>query len=191
MNILLFLLCYVIGSLPFSFLVGKYIYHLDLRKVGSGNLGTTNAFRATGFKGAALVFIFDLLKCTIPMLLIQKNFSLNVALISGIFVCIGHCYSIFLKFKGGKAVASTGGYVLALDYRIFLILLVIQFGVLFLSKKMSIASLVNAVAVPTTILLFYGVGSKFYGGLFLGAFVFFTHRENIKRLLKGEEKNLI
>ena len=124
--ILLLIFSYLFGSIPFGLIISKTFYKIDLREHGSGNVGTTNTFRILGKKAGIVVLVLDLLKGAIPVwvaLLVSTDVDFPV-IIFGVVAAIGHVYSIFLKFKGGKAVATGGGALLAAAPIIFLVVLV-------------------------------------------------------------------
>ncbi len=182
---------YILGSIPWAYILTKYLKNIDITKEGSGNLGTTNVYRTSGIKIAVSVYILDMLKGLLPILIGRYYGYEDVGVIASVFAVIGHCYSPFMKFKGGKGVAVSSGMILAINPYMFLGLLAIQFFVLFATKIMSIASISTAILFPVTTGFLYNIGIKFYSALFIGLFVIFKHKDNIKRLLKGEEKRLI
>ncbi len=118
----LFILAYLIGSFPTGVLVGKIFFHKDIRKYGSGNIGTTNAFRVLGPVAGIIVFLIDFFKGTLATLL-PVLFNLGshyLCLVFGLAAILGHAFSIFLKFKGGKAVATSAGFLLGYNVHFFL-----------------------------------------------------------------------
>jgi glycerol-3-phosphate acyltransferase PlsY len=184
------LLSYVLGSIPFGYLIGK-IKKVDVRKMGSGNIGATNVNRVLGFKIAIIVGLCDFLKGLAPVLLALTFFTnpFSITLIALATIC-GHIFSIFLKFKGGKGVATYGGAILAiLGIKIFIILAIIWLTFLYISKLMSLTNLVFSLLIP---FLFYIFGSTIYFifSLITALLLWYTHRENIDRLTKGTEHKL-
>ena len=191
MNILVsILLGYLIGSLPFTYLIGMYWGKVDLRKVGSGNLGATNAIRTLGIKIGIVAFLADLSKGVISFFLVNAIYGYTLALVAGAAAVVGHCYSIFLNFRGGKGVAGTTGLFLSANLLVTAIMLPIHLLTLLISRKMSLASITAAVSLPLIVYLVNGVTPLLYISLFLGAFVVYQHNQNIARLLKGTEANL-
>ncbi len=191
MNIVLAVLIgYVIGSLPFSFMVGKYWGKVDLRTVGSGNLGATNVVRTLGWRKGLVAFALDLFKGVAAVLLVEQLFGFPLACLSGAVSVLGHCYSVFLGWKGGKGVAVTFGIILAIQPLAAVILVVIHLVILFSIRKMSLASITSATALPVVVYLLNGLGAYFYMALFLGLFIIFQHRSNIQRLINGQEAPL-
>lgn len=187
---LLAILSYFVGSIPFSYLIPKLISNIDIRKEGSGNTGTTNVLRILGLKVGVFAFVGDFLKGIVPTAIGLLYFGELGGVIAAASSVIGHCYSVWLKFKGGKGVATSAGAMLILTPDVFITLFVIQFLVIFLTKYMSLASILSAALFP----LFCFVYSKSITvqifALFMGLFVIYRHRENVKRLIKGTENKL-
>ncbi len=182
---------YFLGSIPWAYILTKHFKNIDITTKGSGNLGTTNVYRTSGIKVAVLVYILDMLKGLLPIVIGRYYGYEDIGVIASVFAVIGHCYSPFMKFKGGKGVAVSSGMILAISPVMFLGLLIVQFLLLFITRIMSIASVSSAILFPITTLFMNGIGIVFYSSLFIGLFVVFKHKDNIKRLMKGEEKKLI
>ncbi|MEI4768123.1 glycerol-3-phosphate 1-O-acyltransferase PlsY [Psychrobacillus sp. FJAT-51614] len=192
--IILLLLAYLIGSIPSGLWVGKLFYNTDIREHGSGNLGGTNAFRTLGMKAGLVVTIMDILKGTAATLLGALPFfeSANVhPLILGILAVVGHMYPIFAKFKGGKAVATSGGILLGYNWPIFVILIVGFIIILKLTKIVSLTSMILAIiAVFYSVIYYYTVNHDLplIGiVILLAIFIFYRHRTNMKRIKDGTE----
>ncbi len=185
------LIGYLLGAIPWAYILSKHYKNIDITKKGSKNLGTTNVYRTSGIKVAIVVYILDMLKGFLPITIASYYGLENAGIIASVFAVIGHCYSPFMKFKGGKGVAVSSGLILAINPYLFMGLLAIQFLILFLTRIMSIASLSTALLFPICTYFIYNLSYKFYASLFIGIFVFYKHKENIKRLVKGEEKKLI
>lgn len=181
---------YVFGSIPSTYLVGKAIGRIDLREKGSGNLGTTNVIRNLGLGAGILAYVLDMLKGLIPVLVINHFWGYQVAVMTGIGAIIGHCYSLFFNFQGGKGVAVSSGVLFALDPLIAVILIGGQLIIFFATRLMGLASIISAVAFPVVTYLLRGPNPLFYASFFLTPFVIFQHRGNLKRLLKGTENKL-
>lgn len=198
MNILLALgLGYIFGSIPWSLIVGKTIFKVDIREHGSGNLGASNAGRTLGGKAGLAVAILDLSKALIAMLLAVWLTDRNTAIYAGIGATIGHCYPVFAQFKGGKAVSTAAGYLLGLSlfmdqngWLIVLIANITYFGMLKLFKMSSLASI--TFVTVSTITMFLLQNNIMYSASFalIAVIVVYRHHENIKRLLKGEERKI-
>ena len=191
---------YLIGSIPTAYLVGKWTREIDIRKHGSGNVGATNVFRVVGKKWGVGVLLFDMLKGVAVVLGIAPfAFSaLNpfvTMLVCGISAIIGHTWTVWLGFRGGKGVATSAGVFLALAPRAALVSLFL-WAVLFAWKRyVSLASLGTALLFPLWVACFYGRSDDFWIlcpiSLGVPVFIFYTHRENIRRLREGTEKRLV
>ena len=195
--ILPFILGYIIGSVPMALIIGKLFYKTDIRKHGSGNLGGTNAGRVLGKKAGALVITLDVLKAVIPVLITQFVFSYDQAIVIGLAVAIGHCYPIFAKFKGGKAVATSFGYVGAITITNFLhfsTLLLLPLLILFLVVKTTkYVSLGSMVSFASAMILSYILQDNIILSIsftFLWLFIVFRHYPNIKKLVNGTESKV-
>lgn len=188
--ILIIIAAYLIGSIPFSFLVPKLLGGIDIRHHGSGNTGATNVLRTLGLKIGFIAFLGDFIKGAIPALIALSFYGRTEALIVGAFAVIGHCYSIWLGFKGGKGIATSVGIIVALFTNVFPILFVIQFGLIFSTRYMSLASITSAVVFPISVYLFGYDTHSLWFAIGLGAFVVIKHRSNISRLLSGTENKL-
>lgn len=188
-SIAAFLLCYLIGSIPFSYLIPKLLSHVDVRKSGSGNTGATNAFRTAGIKSGILSLLGDLLKGWIPTYIGLRIGGYELACICGMGAILGHCYSIFMKGKGGKGVATGAGYILATHPLILLILLGFQAVIFLGTGYMSLASILSALLYP--VLLYWMKAPIVVAGfgVFFALFLTYRHRANIGRLFNGTESN--
>lgn len=197
MIVIYFIAAYLLGSIPFGLLTGKFIKGIDIREHGSKNIGATNVFRVVGKKWGIAVLILDILKgvlaVQLPALTGQEwPFSTRLAL--AVTAILGHTFSLWIKFKGGKGVATSLGVFLALAPVPTLITFGIWCLVFSFAHIISISSLTAAIAFPIVLLLFYRNTADFPFlfpiSLVLGAFIFYTHRANIGRLLRKEEKRL-
>lgn len=182
---------YLVGSIPFGLLVAS-AKGVDIREVGSGNIGATNITRNLGWKLGALVGVLDFTKSFVPIMLARLFFahSGQVLLIS-IMPVLGHIFPIWLKFKGGKGVATIFGILGAyfgLPY--LLAFLVVWFFTVRAVKLMSLVNLVVALLLPVAFWLKYNAVWFIVFGLLLGAIIWITHRSNIGRLLRGEENKI-
>jgi acyl phosphate:glycerol-3-phosphate acyltransferase len=186
---LLLLAAYLIGAFPTSLLIGR-LRGIDLRKHGSGNLGATNAFRVLGWKAAAPVFVVDIFKGWFPTFLFPRWDGVaapELALAYGAAAIVGHVFSVYVRFKGGKGVATSTGVLLALAPAAVGVGLLLWAGLVYLTGYVSLASIVSALVVPVVIALVQGPGPILWLGIGLALFVVFAHRANIRRLLRGEE----
>lgn len=189
--ILLLIFSYLFGSIPFSLFISKTFYKIDLREHGSGNIGTTNTFRILGKKAGIVVLILDLLKGAIPVwvaMLVSTDVDFPVV-IFGVVAAIGHVYSIFLKFKGGKAVATGGGAILAANPIIFLVLITTFLITLKVSKYVSLSSVFAAIALIISV-MFTGDPFMIGFGIVLGIIVVVKHISNMQRIKDGTEPKI-
>ncbi len=179
-------LAYLLGSIPSGLIIGKIGYGIDIREHGSGNLGGTNTFRILGKKAGFIVTISDILKGTLatilPILLVA---DLNPLLVGTIAV-VGHMYPIFAGFKGGKAVATSGGVLLGYKPELFLTMVIIFLLCLIITKFVSLSSMLTGV-YTLTFSLFTGDIPLVIVTSLLVVFVFYRHRANIKRILNKTE----
>jgi acyl phosphate:glycerol-3-phosphate acyltransferase len=187
--IIVILLAYLLGSIPSGLIVGKLFYGKDIREHGSGNLGGTNTFRILGIKAGLAVTITDILKGTLAAAL-PFLFDLELhSLLAGIFAVIGHMYPIFANFRGGKAVATSGGVLLFYVPLMFVIVLGIFFLCLYVTKYVSLSSMLTAIAA-----FIYAVidGDKplIMVVSILALFVLYRHRANFKRILNKTEPKI-
>ena len=179
------LVSYLLGSIPFGFLLTKLFLKQDIRNIGSGNIGATNVLR-TGNKivGFSTLFL-DILKAVIPIIFIKYYFP-NYMFISSLSVFLGHVFPIWLKFKGGKGVATYVGILFCINYILGFVFIISWFIIFLLSKYSSLSSLLASLAIP--IYHFFLIDDKnhfFFIILFI--LIFYTHRENIKRLKNNTE----
>jgi len=182
---------YALGSIPFSFIVGKYYGKIDIRNVGSGNLGATNVFRSLGKRAAALAFAGDFLKGVIAVLIGSSLWGYDLGILAGAGAIIGHCYPITLKFKGGKGVATAAGVLLALNPMLILYLLPLYIVLVKVFRIVSLSSIIIAAATPI-VSYFMGMPDNFLRfALLASLFVIYRHKSNIAKLLAGEEKKTI
>lgn len=198
---------YLIGSIPFGLIVGKIGYGKDIRQYGSGNLGATNTFRVLGPLPGLLVLILDALKGILAVglasyffpnapSLIQHPQNTNfyhalVVVLAGMAAICGHNWSIYLKFSGGKGIATGAGVLLMLVPMIVLILLVIWAVITAITRYVSLASIIIALIFPILMIIFYSHNFPYIVfGLAAATVVIYKHKSNIKRLLAGEESKI-
>ena len=189
MNFVMIVFAYIIGSIPTGYIIGKVFFKKDIRKYGSGNIGMSNIFRTFGVYPALLTFIGDFLKGYIPVVLSFYMHFLPVWIdVIALFAISGHVFSLFLKFKGGKGIATTMGIIFAINFLIGIFSISVWIITLYFSRYFSLSSLL---AVFSTIIfsLFYHMNFC-YTYLFLIIFIFslYTHRGNIKRLISKTER---
>ena len=190
--LILLVLAYVIGATPTSFWVGRLLYGVDLRTMGSGNLGATNTFRNLGWKAALPVVIVDIFKGWFPVWFFPQHDHSAIwgwALAYAGAAILGHVFSFWVGFKGGKGIAASAGAFLALSPWAVLMALGAWLVVVFFSRIVSLGSLAAAATLPIALyfLPHKGGNTLVVFTVALAAFVFWAHRSNIGRLLKGEE----
>ena len=176
---------YLIGSIPFGFIFAKIFLKKDIRNIGSGNIEATNVLRAGNKFIGYLTLVFDVLKSIIPILYVKFNFTEYIYICS-LIVFIGHVFPIWLKFKGGKGVATYLGILFCLNYELGLIFIVSWLIIIFIFKYSSLSSITATLIIPIYQFIFYSNGN-YYFFIIMFILIFYTHRENIKRLLNNEE----
>lgn len=189
LNAIIIILAYLLGSIPSGLIVGKVFYGKDIREHGSGNLGGTNTFRTLGVKAGMAVSIADVLKGTLaaslPLLLDAEIHTLLI----GIFAVIGHMYPIFAGFRGGKAVATSGGVLLAYVPVLFLFMLIFFFISLYITKYVSLSSILTGIAAFIYSLFTRDLPLILVVAV-LATFVIYRHRANIKRIRNKTEPKI-
>jgi len=179
------IISYLMGSIPFGFLLTKFFLKKDIREIGSGNIGATNALRTGNKFIGYLTLILDIIKAVVPVIYVKINFP-ELIFLASLCAFLGHVFPIWLKFKGGKGVATYVGILFSINL-LFGIIFAISWGLIFLlSKYSSLSSLIASLSIPIYVLITGQVNSAiFFGIMFI--LIFFTHRENIKRLKNKEE----
>ena len=184
----LFIICltsYLIGSIPFGFLLTKIFLNKDIRNIGSGNIGATNTLRTGNKKIGFSTLILDILKATIAIIFVKFNYS-EFIFISSLCVFLGHVFPIWLKFQGGKGVATYVGILFSINLTYGLIFITIWLIVFFIFKYSSLSSIIASLSIPLYLFIFLNNLNLFFFLIML-ILIFFTHRENIKRLINKEE----
>lgn len=191
--IIFIIISYLLGSIPFALIIGKTVYKMDIREHGSGNMGATNAFRVFGTKAGMVVVVADILKGTMATLIpLFTAYFIDIdvsRLIIGIFAVLGHTYPLFAKFKGGKAVATSGGIILGVYPLLFIAVIITFLITLYFSKYVSLSSMITGV-VSTIITIFTGQLLLIFMLLALTIFVFIRHKDNIKRIKNKTEPKI-
>jgi glycerol-3-phosphate acyltransferase PlsY len=190
--ILEYAIAFLIGSIPTAYWYAKYFHKMDIRQHGSGNIGATNSLRVLGKKAGALVLIIDLLKGLIPVLIAKKlGFDPEIVLTIGIFAILGHLFSPFVGFKGGKGIATAFGVIIGFS-PLSALLCVAVFGLVFyFTRYVSLGSILGVFTFLVYTLLKFQDNltvQLLAGGLTI--LLIFSHRENIKRLLSGTESKV-
>jgi len=201
--ILIIFLSYITGSIPTSIIMSKLTRGIDIRDYGSGNAGATNVIRVLGWKIGIIVIIVDVGKGVLATLLISKlridpvPISHNlVQIIAGLSAVLGHIWTIFAGFKGGKGVGTAAGMLFSLYPVAGVICLIIFLFVLLTGRYVSVSSMTAAISLPIVILILnkffnYAISNElFYFAIFMAFLIVFTHRSNIRRLIRGEENRI-
>ena len=184
-NSFIILVSYLMGSIPFGFILTKIFLKKDIRNIGSGNIGATNALR-TGNKYIGYgTLALDVLKAVVTLIIIKLAYP-EYIYISALCIFLGHIFPIWLKFKGGKGVATLLGILFCINYSLAFIFIVTWFIIFMVSKYSSLSSLAASLAVPAYDFIFTSNG-EYYFFIILFILVFYTHRENIKRLINNTE----
>jgi glycerol-3-phosphate acyltransferase PlsY len=204
MNILItalaFVLSYLLGSIPTSVWIGKYFHGIDVREHGSGNAGATNSIRILGWKTGIIVLLVDLAKgwaaAMLPVFFAlagEKTALLtNLQIFTGLTAVIGHIFPVFAGFRGGKGVATIFGVLLAIHPPLTLLCLGVFLVVLIFTGIVSVSSISAGIAFPVLLFTVFDTPSLFFKifSVIVAIALLITHRNNIKRMLKGEEKKL-
>ncbi len=186
--LILLLFGYLLGAIPNGLLIGRHLYGIDLREHGSKNIGATNAFRTLGYKPALLVFLTDTGKgiCAVYGAM-QVTTSPLILLSVGIAAIVGHNWSIFLHFKGGRGVATGLGIITVVIPKITIVVFLAWCLIVYFTRYVSLASIVGAALVPLLVWLMNEKVEYLYFGYIAATFVIVRHTANIKRLLSGTE----
>ena len=178
------ILSYLMGSVPFGFILTKVFLKKDIRDIGSGNIGATNALRA-GNKSLGYGTLFlDIIKAIIPVVYVKLNYP-DYIFIASLCVFLGHIFPIWLKFKGGKGVATYVGILFSINLTIGFVFIGVWFFTFLISKYSSLSSLFGSLSVPIYLFFFTSQNLVFFSIMFI--LIFYTHRENVKRLKNKEE----
>ena len=186
MELILIIFCsYIMGSIPFGYLLTKIFLKKDIRDIGSGNIGATNALRTGNKVVGYSTLALDILKAVLPVIFIKLNYP-EYIYVSSLCVFIGHVFPLWLKFKGGKGVATYLGILFCIDMIFGFIFITTWFLLYFIFRYSSLSSLLATLSIP--IYLFFFLDSKnIFFFIIMFILIFFTHRENVKRLINKEE----
>ena len=190
--VLVIVICYLLGSIPFGYIVGRLFKKIDIREYGSGNIGATNAFRILGPALASLVLIGDISKGIFSIYLVRflNIDTLSILVIAGIAVICGHDWSVFLKFKGGKGVATTFGVIFSFNSVISILAVTVWGMVLIFTKYASLSSILSLTSVSIFMMLFKQPYEYIIFSLAILILTIFKHKDNIKRLRLGKERKI-
>ena len=199
-EILVILIAYLIGSIPTSVWISKIFFNIDIRDYGSGNAGATNTYRVLGSKWGTLVMIGDMGKAIIAVklaFLLPYSFEsglylVNMQLALGLAAVVGHIFPIWAEFRGGKGVATLFGMVLGIQPNVAICCVGVFILVLFLTRWVSLSSILASIAFPVFILVIFNEPEKLYRvfAITVALLVLLTHQKNIGRLLKGSESKV-
>jgi glycerol-3-phosphate acyltransferase PlsY len=179
---------YLLGSIPFGFILTKVFLKKDIRDIGSGNIGATNALRTGNKLLGYATLILDITKAILPVLFVKFNYP-DYIFIAALSAFLGHVFPIWLKFKGGKGVATYVGILFSINLMLGLIFTICWTVTFVISKYSSLSSLVASLIVPVYLIIFENYNSIFFIIMFV--LIFYTHRENVKRLKNQEESKTI
>lgn len=183
-------MAYLLGSIPSGLWIGRKFFQIDIRQHGSGNLGATNSFRILGKKAGTIVLLMDLLKGSISVLLLKQMDLHGISpLIIALFAVVGHTYPLFANFKGGKAVATFAGVILAYQPLLFLIGLGIFILTLAISKMVSFTSMLT-ISIGVLLSLYFQDMVLTTIALLADIFIIYRHRTNIQRIVNGTESKV-
>jgi len=175
---------YLLGSIPFGFILTKIFLKKDIRDIGSGNIGATNALRTGNKSLGYATLILDITKAILPVLYVKINYP-DYIFIASLSVFLGHVFPIWLKFRGGKGVATYVGILFSINIILGLVFITSWVITFLISKYSSLSSLVASLIVPVYFIIFENYHSIFFIIMFV--LIFYTHRENVKRLKNKEE----
>ena len=189
-NILLFVLSFILGSVPFGIIMGK-VKGVDLKRVGSGNIGATNVLRSIGALPAVLTLLGDILKGTLAVST-GRYFGVGTLYegLIGVSAILGHNFSLFLGFRGGKGVATSLGVLVLYTPKVAFITLIIWLVTVFFTKYSSMGAIVSFTLLPANIVLFDYDKTKLFITILIALFILIRHKDNIKRLIHGSEKKI-
>ena len=180
---------YLLGSIPFGLILTKFFLNKDIREIGSGNIGATNALRTGNKKLGLITLILDILKGMFPVLYTSLYFT-DFIFISSICVFLGHVFPVWIKFKGGKGVATYIGILFAINFTYAFVFILIWLFVFLIYNYSSLSSLIGSASIPLYVLIFNNQNLIFFFIMLI--LIFYTHRDNVKRLKnKAETKTKI
>ncbi len=196
--ILTIIISYLLGSIPTSYIFGKIFKGVDIREHGSGNVGATNVYRVIGKLPGLIVLALDIVKGLLPVTLFSAyllNRGVNtdretLQVLMGAAVIAGHIWPIFLRFKGGKGVATAAGVILGIDARILIFALIVWITIFVITHYISASSVTSALSVPIIFALFGASAKVVIFAAAISLVIISSHKPNIQRLLRGEEKKI-
>ena len=177
--------CYLLGSIPFGYILTKIILKKDIREIGSGNIGATNALRTGNKLIGYSTLILDILKAVIPLLYL-KFYYIDYIYLGSLCAFIGHVFPVWLKFKGGKGVATYLGILFCINYLFGLVFITMWITIFLIFKYSSLSSILATLSIPI-FYFFYLNNDNYYFFIILFILIFYTHRQNVKRLINNTE----
>ena len=197
---LLIIIAYLIGSIPTALIISRKFFGIDIREYGSGNMGATNAFRILGSKFGTIIMVLDVLKgmlavalfYLLPFYMSNELERTNFMIALGLSSVIGHIFPVFADFKGGKGVATLLGMILAIQPYVALTCIGVFLIVLFLTRYVSLSSILGAIMLPICVLWIWNEDELTYRifALLVAIMVIITHQKNISRIIKGAENRV-
>ncbi|MCX6294080.1 MAG: glycerol-3-phosphate 1-O-acyltransferase PlsY [Sphingobacteriales bacterium] len=197
---LLIITAYFIGSIPTALIISRKFFGIDIREYGSGNMGATNAFRILGAKFGTIIMVLDVLKgmlavglfYLLPFYMSNELERTNFMIALGLSAVIGHIFPVFADFKGGKGVATLLGMILAIQPYVALTCIGVFLIVLFLTRYVSLSSILGAIMLPICVLWIWNEDELTYRifAILVAAMVIITHQKNISRIIKGAENRV-
>jgi len=198
------LISFLIGSIPTAYIFGRVLKGIDIRKFGSGNVGATNALRVLGKPAGISVLVLDILKGFVVVFFLGNTIATRITGISDITLCVllgfccicGHNWTIFLRFKGGKGMATTLGVLLGLAVKaagikiVFALVILTWIFVFVITRIVSLASILSAIALPVYMFLLKQSHILIYSSVLLAIFIILRHKSNLKRIVQGKESRL-
>jgi len=182
--LIIIIISYLLGSIPFGLLLTKFFLKKDIRNIGSGNIGATNVLRSGNKLIGYTTLLLDILKAILPVMYVKFNYP-DFIYISSLSVFLGHVFPIWLKFNGGKGVATYVGILFSINLIYGLVFILTWIIILLFSKYSSLSSLIGSLSIP--VYLFITNGNQIIFFVIMFVLIFYTHRENIKRLKNKEE----
>ena len=182
---IIILMSYMMGSIPFGLILTKVFLKKDIRKIGSGNIGATNVLRTGNKVIGYMTLIFDIFKAIVPIIYIKLNYP-DLIYVSSLSVFLGHVFPVWLKFKGGKGVATYVGILFCINYFLGIIFAFSWLIIFFISKFSSLSSILASLAIPIFVFSNSDYKNEYFF-IILFVLILFTHRENVKRLINKEE----
>ncbi len=197
---LLIIVAYLIGSIPTALIISKKFFNIDIREYGSGNMGATNTFRVLGSRYGTIVMICDIVKGMIavalynllPYYLTNELDRTNLMIGLGLAATIGHIYPVWANFRGGKGVATLFGMILAIQPNVAICCVGVFLAVLFLTRYVSLSSILAGISLPVCVLWIYNEKEVFYRvfAVAIAGLIVLTHQKNIGRIFKGNESRV-